>query len=148
MPKGMGPRGAWVFLDLPRESVETFGTKARVAVRLTVGGKAFRVSVFPDGQGGHQLNFNKAMQAATGWSEGKAVKVVVEADPKPRIVVVPKDLKAALAGDAKAKAYFDRLTPSHRKAYVEWIAEAKRPETRAIRVAETVARLKKSQKFW
>jgi len=96
MPKGMGPRGAWVFLDLPRESVETFGTKARVAVRLTVGGKAFRVSVFPDGQGGHQLNFNKAMQAATGWSEGKAVKVVVEADPKPRIVVVPKDLKAAL----------------------------------------------------
>ena len=43
---------------------------------------------------------------------------------------VPADLSAALRRSAKAKAAFDGLSPSHRREYVEWIVEAKRPETR------------------
>ena len=147
-PQGMGPKGAWVFLDLPEGSADVFGTKARVSVKLTVGGKTFHVSAFPDGEGRHQLNFNKAMQAAAGWSSGKAVDVVVEADTAPRTVTLPKDVKAALARSAKARSTFENLAPSHRKAYVDWITEAKRPETRAKRIAEAVARLAKGGRFW
>jgi uncharacterized protein YdeI (YjbR/CyaY-like superfamily) len=54
---------------------------------------------------------------------------------------VPPDLAAALKlkKNAKAAAAFQALSPSHRREYVEWIAEAKRDETRARRVATTVA---------
>ncbi len=147
-PKGMGPKGAWVFLDLPKRSADEFGTKARVSVKVTVGGKTFRVSAFPDGEGGHQLNFNKAMQAAADWSPGKTVEVVVEADTAPRTVALPKDAKAALAKSATARSTFEGLAPSHKKAYVDWIAEAKRPETREKRIREAAARLERGEKFY
>jgi hypothetical protein len=53
-------------------------------------------------------------------------------------VRVPADLSAALRRGAKAKAAFDGLSPSHRREYVEWIVEAKRPETRQRRIATAI----------
>jgi len=50
---------------------------------------------------------------------------------------VPDDLAAALAGYADARAHFDAFPPSARQMILAWIAQAKRPETRARRVAET-----------
>ncbi|MDP9269975.1 MAG: YdeI/OmpD-associated family protein [Chloroflexota bacterium] len=41
-----------------------------------------------------------------------------------------------------ALAVFERLSFSHRREYATWVAEAKRPETRARRVDETVRRLR------
>jgi|SRR3990172_2129536 len=146
-PTGMGPKGAWVFLVLSKEVTQALGTKTRAPIVVTVAGKEFRVSAFPDGQGGHQINFNMAMQAASGWSKGESVKVSVVLDTRPRTVAVPKDLKAALAKTPKAKAAFDGLAPSHQKAYVDSIEESKRPGTREKRVKETVARLVRGEKF-
>lgn len=51
---------------------------------------------------------------------------------------VPDDLRAALDGHAAAAATFDGFPPSSQREYVEWITEAKREETRAKRVAQTV----------
>ncbi len=58
------------------------------------------------------------------------------------MVEVPADLAAALAEDDAAQAAFDGMSFTHRREYVEWIAEAKRPATRARRVAETVERVR------
>lgn len=59
--------------------------------------------------------------------------------PKPE-AEVPAELAAALASKkhAKARKTFDAFSPSHRREYIEWIAEAKRDETRAKRVATTL----------
>jgi uncharacterized protein YdeI (YjbR/CyaY-like superfamily) len=51
---------------------------------------------------------------------------------------VPADLKAALKKNPKAAATFEKLSPSHRREYVEWITEAKRDETRQKRLATTL----------
>jgi uncharacterized protein YdeI (YjbR/CyaY-like superfamily) len=53
----------------------------------------------------------------------------------------PRDLLAALDREPGARAAFDRLPPSHRKAWVYWVLSAKKPETRERRVAGTVKRL-------
>lgn len=59
-------------------------------------------------------------------------------EPKPE-AEVPPALAEALAADPAAQAIFaDRFAPSHRREYCEWIAEAKRDETRASRVAQAV----------
>ena len=50
---------------------------------------------------------------------------------------VPDDLAAALAGYPAASANFDAFPRSARHAILGWIAMAKRPETRAKRIAET-----------
>lgn len=53
-------------------------------------------------------------------------------------VTVPADLRNTLARHPKARAFFTGLAPSHRREYVEWITEAKRPETRAKRIVTTL----------
>ena len=58
--------------------------------------------------------------------------------PKPA-VRVPADLAAALKKSRRAAATFAAFPPSHRREYVEWIVEAKRSETRARRLAQTIA---------
>lgn len=59
---------------------------------------------------------------------------------------IPAKLKTALSKDKEAKAAFDKLPPSHQKEYVTWINEAKKEETRARRVAQTIEMLKQGKK--
>ncbi len=51
---------------------------------------------------------------------------------------VPDDLAAALKKNGKARTTFDGFPPSHRREYIEWLTEAKRPETREKRLAQTL----------
>lgn len=47
---------------------------------------------------------------------------------------MPEELLAALQRDQPAKAWFDELAPSHRRQFLGWIHEAKRPDTRQRRI--------------
>ncbi len=51
-------------------------------------------------------------------------------------LVVPGDLAAAFDANPPARKHWDAFSRSPRRAILEWIAQAKRPETRARRVAE------------
>jgi uncharacterized protein YdeI (YjbR/CyaY-like superfamily) len=53
-------------------------------------------------------------------------------------MVVPPDLQAALAANAAAARHFEGFPASSKRIILAWIGGAKRPETRAKRVAETV----------
>ncbi|MBD5787774.1 YdeI/OmpD-associated family protein [Cellulosimicrobium terreum] len=54
-------------------------------------------------------------------------------------LVVPDDLAAALASSAGARERFEAFAPGVRRSILGWIVEARRPETRARRIAETAA---------
>ena len=60
-----------------------------------------------------------------------------KAAPKPA-AETPDDLTNALAANPAAATTFEAFPPSCRREYVEWIVEAKRPETRAKRLAQAV----------
>lgn len=53
-------------------------------------------------------------------------------------LIVPPDLQTALTADPTADRHFRAFPPSARRAILTWITLAKRPETRARRIAETV----------
>ena len=57
------------------------------------------------------------------------------AKPPPQ---APADLVAALAQHPAAQATFDAFPPGCRREYIEWIVEARRPETRAKRLAQAL----------
>lgn len=57
--------------------------------------------------------------------------------PRPDLAT-PDELTAALQKHPKARAAFDAFSPSHRREYVEWIAEAKTDETRKRRLASAI----------
>lgn len=58
---------------------------------------------------------------------------------KPRTeMAIPDDFAAALPRNAAASASFDSFSPSKRRDYLEWISDAKRPDTRAKRIAQSL----------
>lgn len=58
---------------------------------------------------------------------------------------MPADLGAALAQDDAARAAFEALPYSHRKEWVRWITEAKKPDTRTTRITKTVQSLREGK---
>ena len=68
------------------------------------------------------------------------------ANPKTKEVRLPDDLAAALKKNKKEAAYFDSLSFTNKKEYVEWIVTAKREETRKERLTGTIERLGKAWK--
>ena len=67
--------------------------------------------------------------------------VEMDRDDEPRVVVVPSDLKAALAANSAARAVWEKMSYTHRKEYVQAVLDAKRLETRLRRIEKTVEML-------
>lgn len=78
------------------------------------------------------------LRKAVALNEAGVKSPARKSAPKPPPETTP-ELAAALAQSPAAKAAFDTFPPGCRREYIEWIAGAKRPETRARRVSEAVA---------
>jgi hypothetical protein len=117
--------------DLPFDP-KTYLGKVRAPVRVTINGYEFRTTVVAM-SGRVLIGLNKQVQAGAGVSAGDRVEVEVVADDEPRTIDVPPDLAEALDDDSLA--YLESLSFTHKKEYVQWIEGAKRPETRAARIA-------------
>ena len=78
------------------------------------------------------------LRKAVALNEAGVKSPARKSAPKPPPETTP-ELAAALAQSPAAKAAFDAFPPGCRREYIEWIAGAKRPETRARRVSEAVA---------
>jgi Domain of unknown function (DUF1905)/Bacteriocin-protection, YdeI or OmpD-Associated len=134
-----GPGGAWTFLEVPFSVEKAFGTKARVAVAGTINGFAFQNSLMPNGDGTHSMMVSKALQAGAKASAGDLVSVAIDVDQSERLVEIPPELKKALSGSKAATVAFKALSYSHRKEFADWIATAKREETRVSRAEKSIA---------
>ncbi len=51
---------------------------------------------------------------------------------------MPAEFRARLARNRKASAFFDSLAPSYRREFVDWVASAKRDDTRKRRLQEAM----------
>jgi len=137
---GRGPGNAWIFLPIPAAVAKGFGTKARVPVCGTINGFAFRTSILPEGDGTHAMPVNKEMLKGAQATAGQTVAVVLEMDTAPRTVPLPDDMTTMLAKTPYAEV-FGALSYSKRKEFVDWIEQAKRPETRAKRLEAMIGLL-------
>jgi len=63
-----------------------------------------------------------------------------------RELVIPNDLKEALADSPEAEKHFENFPSSSKKQYLWWLKSAKRPETRARRLQEIIQRAEKNIK--
>jgi Bacteriocin-protection, YdeI or OmpD-Associated len=67
-------------------------------------------------------------------------------NPQTKEVKLPEDLSTALKKNKKEASFFDSLSFTNKKEYIEWIVTAKREETRTERIKETIERLGKQWK--
>jgi bacteriocin resistance YdeI/OmpD-like protein/uncharacterized protein DUF1905 len=139
-----GEEGRLPLVEVPFDVRAAYGS-ARPKVKVTVNGVELRTTVSVYG-GRSFVGFRKEIQDAARIEVGDRIRVRIEADDVPREVVVPDDLVAALSKDPDARRAFDGLSFTHRKEYAEWVATAKKPETRLRRVERAVEMLRESTK--
>lgn len=123
---------------VPFDLEEALG-RARPPVKVTIRDYTWGTTPGVHGGVGHVV-VNRAATAATGVDAGDRVLVTMELDAELRKVTVPADLRSAFASDPTTETGFAKLSFAHQREYVEWVEEAKRPETRARRIASTVDR--------
>ena len=136
------------YVDIPAEAVEALRATGRTSVVGTIDGRPFKNQFMPyvfEGEGRKVVMVvNKATRTTLGKVAGDTVEFDLERDERSRSadVTVPPELVEALQADPAAQAAFEALAPSHRREYAEFVAGAKRPDTRLRRAAQTVAELR------
>lgn len=136
-------RGA-VRLPLPFDPTEAWGKKPRQFVKGSINGTPFQGSLGVR-EGRYFFPVGKELRELAEVSAGDTVKVVIE-PAGAESAALPADLAAALDADARARAFFESLSPFYRNTYVEWITGAKKAETRTARVKKTVELLADGKK--
>ncbi len=135
-------RSGGAFVDVPVDIEKTFGTKGRVKVNAVFDNSiSYRGSIAPM-HGKHVLGIRKEIRKKLGKDIGDTISVVFEEDTKPRTVEIPDDLAEKLKRNLKILEQFYKLSYTHKKEYVKWINDAKKPETRKRRIQKTLEMLK------
>ncbi len=138
-----GPGGR-VFVRLPFDPSQAWGQKARHHITGSVNGVRIRGPLASDG-GHHLLLLGQAWRRDSGLGPGDAVRV--ELIPEgPQQDNMAADVTAALDAAPTAREFFESLASFYRKGYVNWVEDARRPETRARRIVEMMEALNAGKK--
>jgi hypothetical protein len=132
-------------IEVPDEVVGALGSK-RPPVHVTINGTYTYRSTVASMGGRYLLPVSAEHRTAAGIAAGDVVELELAPDTAPREVTVPPDLAGALGQDEVAKKFFDSLSYSHQRAYVLWIEDAKKPETRQRRVGQAVEMLRENRR--
>ena len=137
--------GGGAFVEIPFDVEAVFGSK-RPKIKALIEGVPYRGLLVRMGGPHHMLIILKGIREQIGKTFGDEIKVSVEEDVEERVITVPAELKRAFKEHLDAKAIFEKLSYTHKREYVTWINEAKKDETRARRITQTVERLKQTKK--
>ncbi len=129
--------GSACFIPVPFDPKPVFG-KVRAPVKVTLNGYTYASTIAAMG-GTVCIPLRKSHREAAGLTGGETLDVTVALDAAPRQVEPPRDLVAALKRSSGAWAQWQTLSFTHQREHVEAIEGAKKPETRARRIARTVA---------
>ena len=126
------------YVIFPYDVKKEFGA-GRVKIKATFDGVHYRGSLVPMGiKEGYPLLILKVIRKAINKTFGDVVNVVVEKDTEERTVEVPDDLAKALGMKKKIRDAFEKMAYTHRKEYVNYVNDAKKPETRLRRIEKVL----------
>ena len=132
-------------IEVPPEVVDALGAGKKPPVRVTINGKTYR-STIASRKGRYLVGVSAKNRELTGVAAGDEVAVEIELDDEPREVALPSDFAAALDSHPEARRFFDTLTHSQRRAFVDPVEGAKKPETRERRIERAVTALREGRK--
>ena len=128
--------GSMCFIPVPFDPRPVFG-KLRAPVIVTLAGHSYRSTIASMGNG-PCLPLRRSNREAAGLEGTETLRVTLELDTEPRTVEPPRDLMRALKAAPPAWQRWSELSYSHQREHVDAVEQAKRPETRARRIAAAV----------
>jgi hypothetical protein len=122
---------------VPAEVMDQLGAGKRPPVAVVVNGYEFRSTVgVMSGQ--FLIGVSAAIRKETALAAGDDIHVELRVETAPREVDLPADFAIALDAAPGARVFFDGLSNSLQRYYVDQVKGAKTAETRERRIAKAV----------
>jgi hypothetical protein len=128
--------GQMSFIPLPFDPKSVFG-KVRAPVKVTLNGYTYRSTIAAMG-GPPFIPLRKSNREAAGLEGGETLEVRLDLDTEKREVKPPADFVKALKAAPPAWDRWREMSYTHQREYVEALAGAKKPETRARRLESAI----------
>lgn len=129
----------WVIARVPIDLKKAWPMWKSRRVFGEINGFAFKTALIPGMNGpGHVLIVNRKMQAGGQVSAGEHAVIKLTPDLGELVIDLPAEFAKVLKANRGLKKFFDAMSPSMRKGFANFVADAKTTETRRKR-AEAMA---------
>lgn len=122
------------YVDFPYSTEEVFGKKGQVKIKALFDGRIeYQGSLAKMKSNTHLLGLTQEVRTQLGKSFGDTVNVELWEDKEERIVEIPEDVIVVFNQNPEAYLLYEKMSFTHRKEFMRWINDAKKPETRENR---------------
>lgn len=135
------------FVEFPFSTEELFNKKGQVKIRAHFDDKVeYRGSLAKMKSDCHMLGLTQEIRKQLGKTFGDEISVSLTEDKEERTVEIADDILTVFHENPEAKTLFDKMSYTHRKEYIRWISEAKKPETRENRKVKMIQMILEGKK--
>jgi hypothetical protein len=140
-------KGGWTYVQIP----EIFEGKKPPFGSVRVRGFVDSVEIkqytlMPMGNGKLFFPLKTTLRKTLRKGEGDFVHIQFFKDDS--TVETPDELMVCLLDSPQALLFYEKLSDSNKKYYIDWIYESKRLETKVNRIAKTIERLENRLKLY
>ena len=140
-------KGGWTYAEIPEIPKPGNTPFGWIKVKGSIDNYEFKnYHLMPMGNGKLFLPVKSEIRKKIGKKEGDWVNVRLYRDNEP--IEIPEELLLCLLEDPVAHRTFLSYSDGEQKAYINWIYSAKTDVTKVERIAKTLNRLIKGQKFY
>lgn len=140
-------KGGWTFARIPRIKQDDKRPFGYVKVKGTIDGYEIKkVNLMPMGEEHHFLPVKTEIRKAIGKEAGAMVHIILHHDNDP--TEIPTEMLECMKDEPKALKFFNKLTDSEKKYYVQWVYGAKKEETKISRMATAINRMSEGLKMY
>nr|WP_321409705.1 YdeI/OmpD-associated family protein [uncultured Carboxylicivirga sp.] len=135
-------KGGWTYVEIPEVEPDKHAWFNWIKVCGYIDNYELKHSrLMPLGNGKLFLPVKTAIRKAIKKQEGDTVHIVLYPDNS--VIEIPKELSDCFDfEDSRLKTAFEKEPEGRRKEFIEWIAEARKEETKAKRIARCIDYLK------
>lgn len=139
-------KGGWTYAVIPEVLQDKNAPFGWVKVKGSIDSFEIRkYHLMPMGNGNLFLPVKAEIRKTIKKQAGDYVHVILYPDNEP--IEVPKELLVCLREEPKGLLFFNSLNDSEQHNYVKWIYSAKTDQTKVERIARTLDKLTRHQKF-
>ena len=139
-------KGSWTFVEIPEIAMPktSFGM---LKVKGKIDDYEFsNVHMLPIGNGHIGLAIKAEIRKRIKKEAPDTVHITIYEDRTP--LIIPEELLLCMRYEDGVSEKFDAYTDGQKKAFVDWIYSAKTEQTKADRIAKTIAMVQNGEKFY
>lgn len=140
-------KGGWTFARIPEIMQDKDAPFGWVKVQGSIDGYIIKkYHLMPMGQGQLFLPVKAEIRKKIGKQAGDMVHITLYPDTEE--LEVPEDMMLCLKDEPEALRFFNSISESERKYYINWVYGAKKEETRISRLTRAVTMLSQGLKMY